>query len=81
MGIQISVYDAETQLSDLISKVQTGERVTIMVRGQPVVDMVPVKADQSARRRAAGAALLEMMNGGTHMSDEELREMREHGRE
>lgn len=80
MSIQIGVYDAKTQLSDLINKAQAGERVTITVRGRPAVELAPVKTDQTARRKAAGAALLEMMARGSQVSDEELQEMQEDGR-
>ena len=80
MGIQIGVYDAKTQLSDLISQVQNGERVTITVRGRPAVDLVPANADQAARREAAGIALLAMMEQGSHVSDAQLKELREDGR-
>jgi prevent-host-death family protein len=41
---EIGAFDAKTRLSELLRKVDQGERFTITVRGRPVADIVPTKA-------------------------------------
>jgi prevent-host-death family protein len=80
MSTHITVSDAKTQLSDLLNRVQAGERVTITVRGEPVADLVISAEDRTMRRKEAGAKLLAMMERGGNMTQEEVKEAREHGR-
>jgi prevent-host-death family protein len=49
----IGAFDAKTRLSEILRKVEQGERFTITVRGRPVADVVPTEANsQSAREQA-----------------------------
>jgi prevent-host-death family protein len=49
----IGAFDAKTRLSEILRKVEQGERFTITVRGRPVADVVPSAAcSQSAREQA-----------------------------
>lgn len=41
----MSVYEAKTQLSSLLEKVNSGDRVVITNRGKPVAELVPVKPE------------------------------------
>ena len=44
---QIGAFDAKTKLSEILRKVDQGERFTTTVRGRPVANLVPVKQDPS----------------------------------
>jgi prevent-host-death family protein len=49
----IGTFDAKTRLSEILRKVEQGERFTITVRGRPVADVVPTEANsQSVRDQA-----------------------------
>ena len=41
---EIGAFDAKTRLSEILRKVEQGERFTITVRGRAVADVVPVQA-------------------------------------
>lgn len=41
---EIGAFDAKTRLSEILRKVDQGERFTITVRGRAVADIVPTKA-------------------------------------
>jgi prevent-host-death family protein len=46
---EIGAYDAKTHLSELLQKVQQGERFLITRHGQPVAELAPIaKHDQAA---------------------------------
>jgi prevent-host-death family protein len=50
---EIGAFDAKTRLSEILRKVEQGERFTITVRGRAVADVVPaVKQRDSAREEA-----------------------------
>jgi prevent-host-death family protein len=49
---EIGAFDAKTKLSEILRKVDQGERFTITVRGRAVANLVPVKQDRSAARTA-----------------------------
>jgi prevent-host-death family protein len=48
---EIGAFDAKTRLSEILRKVEQGERFTITVRGRAVADVVPTqaKSDQAVR--------------------------------
>jgi prevent-host-death family protein len=50
---EIGAFDAKTKLSEILRKVDQGERFTITVRGRAVADVVP--SQPKDRRRAAEA--------------------------
>ncbi|MGA3263420.1 MAG: type II toxin-antitoxin system prevent-host-death family antitoxin [Terracidiphilus sp.] len=50
---EIGAFDAKTKLSEILRKVDQGERFTITVRGRAVADVVPSQLKD--RRRAAEA--------------------------
>ena len=43
MTIQVNVYEAKTQLSDLMKQAEAGENVIIARAGKPAVRLVPVE--------------------------------------
>ena len=55
---EIGAFDAKTKLSEILRKVEQGERFTITLRGRPVANLVPVVQDRSAARIAAAVEAL-----------------------
>jgi prevent-host-death family protein len=55
---EIGAFDAKTKLSEILRKVDQGERFTITVRGRPVANLVPVAPDRSAEKVAAAVKAL-----------------------
>jgi prevent-host-death family protein len=56
---EIGAFDAKTKLSEILRKVDQGERFTITVRGRAVANLVPIAPDRSrARIEAAVEGLL-----------------------
>jgi prevent-host-death family protein len=43
---EIGAFDAKTRLSELLRKVEQGERFTITVRGEPKAQLVPLPASK-----------------------------------
>lgn len=54
---EIGAFDAKTRLSEILRKVEQGERFTITVRGRPVADVVPTKRRDQQRISEAVEAL------------------------
>lgn len=57
MVVSIGAFEAKAQLSRLLRAVEQGERFTITLRGKPVADLVPHRADSTEAMAAAIAAL------------------------
>ena len=55
MSVTVNVYDAKTQLSDLLKRVEAGEDIVIARAGKPVVRLVPVE-QRTGKRPGRGAA-------------------------
>lgn len=49
--MEVNVHQAKTQLSKLISAVESGEEVIIARNGKPAVKMVPVRGAAAKSRR------------------------------
>jgi len=47
----IGIFQAKTHLSELVEKVQRGERFTITRHGRPVADLGPVQSQVARPRR------------------------------
>jgi prevent-host-death family protein len=56
---EIGAFDAKTRLSEILRKVDKGERFTITVRGRPVADIVPTKV---RNQRAIDEAVEGLLN-------------------
>jgi prevent-host-death family protein len=55
---EIGAFDAKTKLSEILRKVEQGERFTITKRGRAVANLVPVELDRSRERAAAAVEAL-----------------------
>ena len=51
---KVNVHEAKTKLSELLSRVEAGEEVTIAKAGRPVARLVPIRED--SRKRTIGTA-------------------------
>jgi prevent-host-death family protein len=77
---EIGAFDAKTKLSEILRKVDQGERFTITVRGRPVADVVPSLQRDKGRATEAVRRLLAMPKIAD-VSAETIREWVEEGRE
>jgi len=77
---EIGAFEAKAKLSEILRKVEQGERFTITVRGRAVADVVPSKARDSERIEEAVRDLLAMpkVDG---VSAETIKQWIEEGRE
>jgi prevent-host-death family protein len=57
---EIGAFDAKTRLSEILRKVDQGERFTITVRGRAVADIVPSQLKNTQRVAEAVRRLLEI---------------------
>lgn len=55
---EIGAFDAKTKLSEILRKVEQGERFTITLRGKAVAKLVPVEPDPSQAKAAAAVEAL-----------------------
>ena len=55
---EIGAFDAKTRLSEILRKVEQGERFTITVRGRAVADVVPSQTRSKLSKEAAIARLM-----------------------
>jgi len=55
---EIGAFDAKTKLSEILRKVERGERFTITLRGRAVANLVPFAPDRSRARAAAAVEAL-----------------------
>ena len=55
---QIGAFEAKTRLSEILRKVDQGERFTITVRGRAVARLEPATTDRSAQRTASAVKSL-----------------------
>ena len=51
---QVNVHDAKTRLSEILSRVEGGEEITIARAGRPVARLVPIR--EKAGERVPGTA-------------------------
>lgn len=77
---EIGAFDAKTRLSEILRKVDQGERFTITVRGRAVADVVPSQGRDRERIAEAVKQLLAMPKI-TGVSAETIKEWIEEGRE
>ena len=57
---QLNVYEAKTQLSELLNRVEHGEEIVIARAGRPVALLVPATGRQSARVPGSLRGLIHM---------------------
>lgn len=76
---EIGSFDAKTKLSEILRKVEQGERFTITRRGRAVADVVPSRLKDRQRATEAVRRLMAMPKI-TGISPETVREWIEEGR-
>jgi prevent-host-death family protein len=77
---EIGAFDAKTKLSEILRKVEQGERFTITRRGRAIADVVPSQRRDQRRVREAVEALRNFPRITGVSGDEVLQWIRE-GRE
>ena len=79
---RIGAFEAKTKLSEILRKVEQGERFTITVRGKAVADVVPAQArTRRGTPEEIEAAYQRLRNPRiTGISHEEIRAAIEEGR-
>ena len=80
----IGIYEAKSKLSELVGKAEAGEVVAITRRGRPVAKIVPVKRSEMVDNSEAVDELIRFSKTiklKRRLTQRELREMREWGRD
>ncbi|WP_420236486.1 type II toxin-antitoxin system Phd/YefM family antitoxin [Telmatobacter bradus] len=77
---EVGAFEAKTRLSEILRKVQQGEKFTITVRGQAVADVIP-RADRDRRQAQAAVKRLLAMPRVLGVSAETVKQWIEAGRE
>ena len=61
MNIEIGSYEAKTKLPELLRSIKTGNRYTIILRGEAVADLVPAQGNKQSDAVAAVEDMLSYM--------------------
>jgi prevent-host-death family protein len=79
---KIGIFEAKTKLSEIVRKVERGERFTITVRGQAKAEVVPIQVAQAGpTHQEVEAAHRRLRNPRIKgISPEEIRDALERGR-
>lgn len=80
---EIGAFEAKNKFSELLDRVERGERVVITRRGKPVAELIPVAAGDVRRERALEASRRireRAVNFGGHFDWEEWKKFRDEGR-
>jgi prevent-host-death family protein len=77
--LTVGTYEAKTQLSALLERVERGEEVMITKHGKPVARLVPA-AVHDRERVARAIARLKELRQGTTLGGLTIRELRDEGR-
>jgi prevent-host-death family protein len=79
---EVGAFEAKTKLSEILRKVEQGERFTITVRGRAVADVVPVQKPAAVRSAEEIEAAYQRLRNPTirGISHEEIRAAIEEGR-
>jgi len=64
--MQINIHEAKTNLSRILSRVESGEEIVIAKAGKPVARLIPVRDD--IKRRTPGSAKGKIIIGA-HFED------------
>lgn len=77
---EVGAYEAKTKLSELLDRVAAGESVTITRHGVPVAVMCPPPSRSKVTVQEAIAAMREFRRG-RHVTEAEIKESKEEGRD
>lgn len=80
MNLEIGSYEAKTKLPELLRGVQSGNRYTITLRGEPVADLVPAASARHGGAAEAVDAMLEFMRSAPAGSAVDLKALINEGR-
>ena len=69
----VNIYEAKTQLSKLLERVEAGESVTIARAGRPIADLVPHRHAELVLGSLAGRIEFDAITFDDH--DAEIQEM------
>ncbi|GLZ48579.1 antitoxin [Actinomycetospora sp. NBRC 106375] len=73
MADQVNVYEAKTQLSKLLERVEAGEEIVIARNGRPVARLVPSqRSGQQEPRRLGGLEGKIFYSGDINDGDDEI---------
>ena len=75
---EIGSYDAKTNLSEILRRVEAGETFTITNRGKPIADLVPSRASTLLKAQTAIDNILQAKK--YTVSDKTLSDLKESGR-
>ena len=70
----VNIYDAKTQLSKLIARVEAGEQITISRNGRPAARLVPVTLPSGPRVPGALAGQIKIRPDFDDFDDEQERD-------
>ena len=77
----IGAYEAKTKFSELLERVENGERVTITKHGRPVAEIVPAKRRDPVKVGEAFDRLRNLAREvNINMSWEDLKKYRDEGK-
>ena len=77
---EVGAYEAKTRLSELLDRVEAGERITITRHGRPVAHLTPAAGGQESTVDEAIDALLEIRAGHRLGPDLDTRSLIAEGR-
>lgn len=77
---EIGAFEAKTKLSELLRRVEQGERFTITVHGRPVAQLLPAPAKPSKERVRQAIEALRSFPKITGVSGDEVLEWIREGR-
>ena len=78
----VGAYEAKTKFSELLARVEQGERVTITKHGRPVAELIPARRHDFEKARAAMARMRELTkdNDIGDMTWEDIKKMQDEDR-
>lgn len=79
-GNAVGAYEAKTNLSKLLEKVEAGEEITITKHGVAVAKLVPVKREVSTEQRVAAIERILQLATGLSLGGLKVKDLINEGR-
>ena len=76
----VGAYEAKTNLSKLLERVEAGEEITITKHGAPIAKLVPVKKEVSPEERIAAIERIQKLAAGLSLSGLKIKDLIGEGR-
>ena len=80
MHLEVGSYEAKTKLPELLRGVQSGNRYTITLRGEPIADLVPAEGVKHADAMAAVEDMRRFMRAAPPVKALDLKAILNEGR-